>query len=64
MRVYTRVHLINFATLFFGKRLAAYMEEELPDIEIGILDCQAERKDWKGAEETIESFSPSIVATS
>jgi anaerobic magnesium-protoporphyrin IX monomethyl ester cyclase len=44
--------------------LAAYVEEELPEIEIEILDCQAERKDWKGAEETIESFSPSIVATS
>lgn len=44
--------------------LAAYVEEELPEIEIEILDCQAERKDWKGVRETIESFSPSIVATS
>ncbi|MFA5771637.1 MAG: cobalamin-dependent protein [Thermoplasmata archaeon] len=44
--------------------LAAYIEKELPDIEIDILDCQAERKDWKDLETQIASFSPSIVATS
>ncbi len=44
--------------------LAAYLERELPDIEIEILDCQAERKSWKDVEKFIESFSPSIVATS
>lgn len=44
--------------------LAAYLERELPDMEIEILDCQAERKSWKDVEKFIESFSPSIVATS
>jgi len=44
--------------------LAAYLERELSDIEIEVLDCQAERKSWKDVEKFIESFSPSIVATS
>ncbi|HUV83002.1 MAG TPA: radical SAM protein, partial [archaeon] len=44
--------------------LAAYIEEQLPDVEIEILDCQAEEKDFKDIEKYIEYFSPSIVATS
>jgi anaerobic magnesium-protoporphyrin IX monomethyl ester cyclase len=44
--------------------LAAYVERELEDVEIGILDCQAEAKDWKGVERQISSFSPHIVASS
>jgi anaerobic magnesium-protoporphyrin IX monomethyl ester cyclase len=44
--------------------LAAYLERELPDWEIEIFDCQAKRKGWKDIEKEIESFSPSIVATS
>lgn len=44
--------------------LAAYIERELPDTEIEVLDCQAERKDWKDIERRIESFAPHIVATS
>jgi anaerobic magnesium-protoporphyrin IX monomethyl ester cyclase len=44
--------------------LAAYVERELPDIEINILDCQAERIGWQGVEKKIESFDPSIVLTS
>jgi anaerobic magnesium-protoporphyrin IX monomethyl ester cyclase len=44
--------------------LAAYLERELPGVEIEILDCQAERKDWTGLKECIESFSPDIVAAS
>jgi anaerobic magnesium-protoporphyrin IX monomethyl ester cyclase len=44
--------------------LAAYLERELSDIEIEVLDCQAERKSWKDVEKFIESFSPSIVASS
>ncbi|MBW2741970.1 MAG: cobalamin-dependent protein, partial [Deltaproteobacteria bacterium] len=44
--------------------LAAYIEEQLPDVEIEILDCQAEKKDFKDIEKYIEYFSPSIVATS
>jgi len=44
--------------------LAAYVERELPDTEIGVIDCQAEGKGWLELEKSIESFSPSIVATS
>lgn len=44
--------------------LAAYIEEKLPDVEIEILDCQAERKDFKDIEKHIESHSPSIILTS
>ncbi|MCK5547737.1 MAG: cobalamin-dependent protein, partial [Thermoplasmata archaeon] len=44
--------------------LAAYIERELPDIEIEIFDCQAEKKDWKDIERHIESSRPSIVAAS
>jgi len=44
--------------------LAAYIEQEIPDMEIEILDCQAQRKNWKDVEKYIESSSPSIVATS
>ncbi len=44
--------------------LAAYIEQRLPDIEISILDCQAEEKDFEGVRQYIESFSPTIVASS
>ncbi len=44
--------------------LAAYLEREMPDLDIEILDCQAERKDWTGLKERVESFSPDIVGAS
>ncbi|MBN1280807.1 MAG: cobalamin-dependent protein [Candidatus Thermoplasmatota archaeon] len=44
--------------------LAAYVERELPDVEIEIVDCQADRLDWKSLEATIESMQPSLVLTS
>ncbi|HEY9246283.1 MAG TPA: radical SAM protein [Candidatus Methanoperedens sp.] len=44
--------------------LAAYLEEKIPEIEIEILDCQAERKDFRDVEKYIENYSPSIIATS
>jgi len=44
--------------------LAAYVERELPDIEIEILDCQVERLNWQGLEKYIESSKPSMVLTS
>ena len=44
--------------------LAAYVERELPDIDIDIVDCQADRLDWKGLERYIESADPSMVLTS
>ncbi|VVB60101.1 B12 binding domain protein [uncultured archaeon] len=44
--------------------LAAYVERELPGIDIDIVDCQADQLDWKGLERYIESVNPSIVITS
>jgi len=44
--------------------LAAYVERELPDIEIEVLDCQAERMNWNGLTKYIESSDPSMVLTS
>lgn len=44
--------------------LASYIERELPDIEIDIFDCQAERTSWQGLEKHIESSNPSMVITS
>ncbi|MFH1101157.1 MAG: radical SAM protein [Methanobacteriota archaeon] len=44
--------------------LAAYIEQELPEIELDIVDCQAERMGWNDLEEYIQSSSPSIVLTS
>jgi anaerobic magnesium-protoporphyrin IX monomethyl ester cyclase len=44
--------------------LAAYVERELPGYDIDIVDCQADRLDWKGLERYIESTDPSIVLTS
>ncbi len=42
--------------------LAAYVERELDDVEVAVLDCQAEAKDWKGVESRIASYAPHIVA--
>ncbi|UCE36403.1 MAG: radical SAM protein [Thermoplasmata archaeon] len=44
--------------------LAAYVERELPDMEIEILDCQAQEKTWEDIGKHVESFSPGIVSTS
>ncbi|UCE91333.1 MAG: cobalamin-dependent protein [Methanobacteriota archaeon] len=44
--------------------LAAYLRAEVPDIEIIVVDCQAERIDWDGLRRAIESTEPTIVATS
>jgi anaerobic magnesium-protoporphyrin IX monomethyl ester cyclase len=44
--------------------LAAYLERELPEVEIHIVDCQADRLNWNGLEKYIESINPSLVMTS
>ena len=44
--------------------LAAYVERELPDMEVKVIDCQAEKKSWDYIQRVIESMSPSFVATS
>ncbi len=43
--------------------LAAYIEERIPDMEIEILDCQAQKLDFKDLEKHIENHSPSIIVT-
>jgi len=45
-------------------QLASYLEAHNKGVDISVLDCQAERVDWKGLEKRIESFHPDIVAPS
>lgn len=45
-------------------QLGAYLEREVKDIEIKILDCNAEKVDWKAMEKRIQSFAPDVVASS
>jgi len=44
--------------------LAAYVESKMPEVEVEVLDCQANGLDWDGLEKYIESSSPEIVASS
>jgi len=44
-------------------QLAAYVEN-VKDVEISVLDCQAQGIDWEHLENRIEDFSPDIVAAS
>jgi len=45
-------------------QLAAYLESKRPQDEITVIDCQAERLDWKGMEKRIEAENPHLVAVS
>ena len=45
-------------------QLAAYLEREMENVEIEVLDCNAQQIDWKGMEKRIQSFNPDIVASS
>jgi anaerobic magnesium-protoporphyrin IX monomethyl ester cyclase len=45
-------------------QLAAYLENKIKDVDIEVLDCNAEQVDWKGLEGHVESFNPDIVASS
>ena len=45
-------------------QLAAYLEKEVKNVDVEILDCNAEQVDWKRMEKRIESSSPDIVASS
>jgi anaerobic magnesium-protoporphyrin IX monomethyl ester cyclase len=45
-------------------QLAAYVESKIKNIEIEVIDCQAEQLDWKGLEKEIGFFNPNIVAVS
>ena len=44
--------------------LAAYLETRNTSVDIEVLDCQAQRADWKKLEKHIEIFNPDIVAPS
>ena len=45
-------------------QLAAYLEREIKDVQLEILDCNAEKVDWKEMEKRIVSSKPDIVASS
>jgi len=45
-------------------QLAAYLEQEIEQITIKVLDCNAQAVDWRGLEKEIASFQPDIVASS
>lgn len=45
-------------------QLAAYLEAKNKDVEIKVLDCNAQKIDWKQLEHQIEAFNPDIVASS
>jgi len=45
-------------------QLAAYLEREVEGIGVEVLDCNAEKLDWRGLERYMESLEPDIVASS
>lgn len=45
-------------------QLAAYVEKQVKDVEVKVLDCNAEKVDWQAMEKRIESYSPDVVASS
>ena len=44
-------------------QLAAYLEREIKNVQLEILDCNAEKVDWKKMEERIAASNPDIVAS-
>lgn len=45
-------------------QLAAYVEREVRDVEIRVLDCNAQQIDWKEMESEMIAYQPDIVASS
>jgi len=45
-------------------QLAAYLEREVGEAQIKVLDCNAKRMGWNGIAKQIETFHPDIVASS
>ena len=45
-------------------QLAAYLEREIEDVDIEVVDCTAQQLGWKDLGRTIASFNPDIVAAS
>ena len=48
---------------YFFVTLAAYLEKEIKNIQLEILDCNAEKVDWKKLEGRISEFNPDVVAS-
>jgi anaerobic magnesium-protoporphyrin IX monomethyl ester cyclase len=44
--------------------LAAFVERDLEDVEVDVIDCQAESLGWSALEKRIYSLSPDVVASS
>jgi anaerobic magnesium-protoporphyrin IX monomethyl ester cyclase len=45
-------------------QLASYLEKKIPDLDIEIVDCNAENLDWNDLERRLESLKPDIVGVS
>jgi anaerobic magnesium-protoporphyrin IX monomethyl ester cyclase len=45
-------------------QLAAYLERKVNNVEIKVLDCNAQQLDWKDMEQQIKYFNPDVVACS
>ena len=45
-------------------QLASYLEKRVPETEIEVIDCNAEKLDWAGLEKRIEALEPDIVGVS
>lgn len=43
-------------------QLAAYLEKHVADLQVELLDCNAEKVDWKNLEQRIAQFKPDVVA--
>ncbi len=43
-------------------QLAAYLEKQMGDIQLEVLDCNAEKVDWKNMEQRIAASKPDVVA--
>jgi anaerobic magnesium-protoporphyrin IX monomethyl ester cyclase len=43
-------------------QLAAYLEKQEKDVHIEVLDCNAEKVDWKEMEQRVAAFKPDVVA--
>jgi anaerobic magnesium-protoporphyrin IX monomethyl ester cyclase len=43
-------------------QLAAYLEKHVSGVELGVLDCNAEKVDWAAMEQRIAQFRPDVVA--
>ena len=44
-------------------QLAAYLEREIKDVQLEILDCNVEKVDWKKMEGRISESNPDVVAS-